>query len=33
VKDFERTWSARFDELDVVLEELKAKEQGDGHDG
>jgi DNA-binding transcriptional ArsR family regulator len=26
VKDFERTWSERFDELDVVLEELKAKE-------
>ncbi|HMJ04146.1 MAG TPA: metalloregulator ArsR/SmtB family transcription factor [Conexibacter sp.] len=33
VKDFERTWSERFDELDVVLEELKAKEQGDAHDG
>ena len=32
VKDFERTWSERFDELDVVLEELKAKEQGDGGD-
>lgn len=27
VKDFERTWSERFDELDVVLEELKAKER------
>lgn len=25
VKDFERTWSERFDELDVVLEELKAR--------
>jgi DNA-binding transcriptional ArsR family regulator len=29
VKDFERTWSQRFDQLDVVLEELK-KEQADG---
>jgi len=28
VKDYERTWSQRFDELDVVLEELK-KEEGD----
>lgn len=24
---FERTWAERFDELDVVLEELKAKER------
>jgi DNA-binding transcriptional ArsR family regulator len=31
VKDYERSWSARFDELDVVLAELKTKEQGDGH--
>jgi DNA-binding transcriptional ArsR family regulator len=30
VKDYERTWSERFDELDVVLEDLKEKEQGDG---
>src|SRR5436190_14837931 len=29
VRDFERTWSERFDELDVVLDELK-KEQADG---
>jgi DNA-binding transcriptional ArsR family regulator len=28
VKDFERSWSERFDELDVVLEELKEKEKG-----
>jgi DNA-binding transcriptional ArsR family regulator len=28
VKDYERSWSERFDELDVVLEELK-KEEGD----
>ncbi len=33
VRDFERSWAERFDELDVVLEELKAKEQGDAHDG
>jgi DNA-binding transcriptional ArsR family regulator len=33
VKDYERSWSERFDELDVVLEELKRKENGDGsHD-
>src|SRR5215207_9497695 len=30
VKKYERTWSARFDEMDAVLEELKRKEQGDG---
>lgn len=30
VKDYERTWSARFGELDVLLEELKSKESGDG---
>jgi len=30
VKDFERTWSERFDELDYVLEDLKNSEQGDG---
>ncbi len=30
VKRYERSWSERFDELDVVLEELKQKEQGDG---
>jgi DNA-binding transcriptional ArsR family regulator len=32
VKDFERTWDERFDELDVVLDELKRKEQGDEGD-
>jgi DNA-binding transcriptional ArsR family regulator len=26
VKDFERTWSERFDQLDAVLEELKQEE-------
>jgi DNA-binding transcriptional ArsR family regulator len=29
VKDYERTWSARFEALDVVLDELK-KEEGNG---
>jgi DNA-binding transcriptional ArsR family regulator len=32
VKTYERTWSERFDELDVVIDELKRKEQGDGGD-
>jgi DNA-binding transcriptional ArsR family regulator len=31
VKAYEQTWSERFDEMDVVLEELKQKEEG--HDG
>jgi DNA-binding transcriptional ArsR family regulator len=30
VKTYERSWSERFGELDVVLDELKDKEQGDG---
>ena len=30
VKEYERTWSARFEELDVVLDELKEKEAGNG---
>ena len=29
LKGYERLWAERFDELDVVLEELKAKEEGD----
>jgi DNA-binding transcriptional ArsR family regulator len=29
VKEYERTWSDRFEALDAVLEELKSKEQGD----
>ena len=32
VKAYERSWSERFDEMDVVLDELKLKEQGDGTD-
>ena len=31
VTEFERTWSDRFEQLDVVLEELR-KEVGDGND-
>jgi DNA-binding transcriptional ArsR family regulator len=30
VKNYERTWAERFGRLDVVLENLKQKEQGDG---
>jgi DNA-binding transcriptional ArsR family regulator len=29
VKVYERSWSERLDELDVVLEDLKRKERGD----
>ena len=32
VKNYERSWSERFDRLDVVLEELKEEEEGDGSD-
>jgi DNA-binding transcriptional ArsR family regulator len=32
VKEYELTWSDRFEQLDVVLEELKRKEEGDGSD-
>jgi DNA-binding transcriptional ArsR family regulator len=30
VKRYENTWSARFDRMDAVLEELKDKENEDG---
>jgi DNA-binding transcriptional ArsR family regulator len=33
VKEYERLWSERFDELDVVLEDLKRREKGDGGGG
>jgi len=33
VKNYERSWSERFDRLDVVLADLKEREQGDGGDG
>ena len=32
VKSYERSWTERFDRLDVVLEELKGKEEGVGGD-
>ena len=32
VKNYERSWSERFDELDIVLEELRQGEEGDGND-
>ena len=32
VRGYEATWSERFDELDVVLEDLKRQEEGDGHE-
>jgi DNA-binding transcriptional ArsR family regulator len=33
VKNYEQLWSERFEQLDVVLEELKQKEEGDGPSG
>src|SRR6266508_3058423 len=30
VSGYERSWSERFDVLDVVLEDLKQQEEGDG---
>ncbi len=30
VKNYERSWSERFEELDDVLDELKEKEEDDG---
>jgi DNA-binding transcriptional ArsR family regulator len=33
VKNYERSWSERFDALDEVLEELKGKEKGDHGNG
>jgi DNA-binding transcriptional ArsR family regulator len=32
ISNYERLWSDRFDQLDVVLEDLKRKEQGDDGD-
>ena len=32
VRAYERTWSERFDQLDVVLGELKEKEEGHDND-
>ena len=30
---YRRLWAARFDELDQIVEELKQKEESDGHTG
>ena len=32
VKSYERSWSERFDRLDLVLEDLKRREEGAGGD-
>jgi DNA-binding transcriptional ArsR family regulator len=32
VSNYERLWSERFDQMDLVLEDLKGKEQGDDGD-
>jgi DNA-binding transcriptional ArsR family regulator len=32
IKTYERLWSERFEQLDVVLEELKKEDEGDGSD-
>jgi DNA-binding transcriptional ArsR family regulator len=33
IKDYEDSWSERFELMDAVLEELKREEQADGDDG
>jgi DNA-binding transcriptional ArsR family regulator len=33
VRDYERFWSERFERMDLVLDDLKQKEEGDGGDG
>ena len=33
VKEYERTWTERFERLDVVLEELKQRDEGAQSDG
>jgi hypothetical protein len=32
VKTYERSWSERFEQLDLVLQDLKQKEEGDESD-
>jgi hypothetical protein len=32
VKNYERSWSERFDRLDLVLDDLKQKEESDGNE-
>jgi hypothetical protein len=31
VRTYERSWSERFNELDLVLEDVKEKEEGEWH--
>jgi DNA-binding transcriptional ArsR family regulator len=33
VKNYERTWTERFEALDGLLDELKGEEQGNGDEG
>jgi DNA-binding transcriptional ArsR family regulator len=33
VRGYERFWSERFERMDLVLDDLKQKEEGDGGDG
>jgi len=33
VKAYERTWAERFDQLDIVLDDLKKEQQGDDPSG
>jgi DNA-binding transcriptional ArsR family regulator len=33
IKDYERTWSERFDAMDDLLEDLKRQEEHDGSSG
>jgi DNA-binding transcriptional ArsR family regulator len=32
IESYRQIWAARFDELDIVIEELKRKEKADEHD-
>jgi DNA-binding transcriptional ArsR family regulator len=32
VKNYERSWSERFDQLDAVLDQLKEEDEGDDND-
>src|SRR5262249_8906300 len=32
IKNYERTWTERFEQVDAVLEELRRKEEGDAGD-
>jgi len=32
IEDYRHLWAARFDELDIVVEELKQKEKANGRE-